>query len=66
MKRVFFLFRRVMQVLERIDEYVCRHVLNVNDDDTQIRRVFCQEVEKCYEWKFFSFGIGRIILYDDS
>ncbi len=48
MKRVFFLFRRVRQVLEIVDENVCCHVLNVNDEITQILRMFGQDFEKYY------------------
>jgi len=48
MKRVFFLFRRVRQVLERVDEKVCCHILNVNDEITLILRMFGPEFEKYY------------------
>jgi transposase len=48
MKRVFFLFRRVRQVLERIDEGVHCHVLNVNDEINQILRMFGEDFEKYY------------------
>jgi transposase len=48
MKRVFFLFRRVRQVLELVDENVCCHVLNVNDEITRILRMFGLDFEKYY------------------
>jgi transposase len=48
MKRVFFLFRRVRQVLELVDKNVCCHVLNVNDEITQILRMFGEDFEKYY------------------
>jgi len=48
MKRVFFLFRRVRQVLERIDDSVHCHVMNVNDETNQILRLFGPEFEKYY------------------
>jgi len=48
MKRVFFLFRRVRQVLDLVDENVCCHVLNVNDEITQILRMFGKDFEKYY------------------
>ena len=48
MKRVFFLFRRVRQVLERIDDGVHCHVLNVNDEINQILRMFGEDFEKYY------------------
>jgi transposase len=48
MKRVFFFFRRVRQVLELVDENVCCHILIVNDEIKQILRMFVQDFEKYY------------------
>jgi len=48
MKRVFFLFRRVRQVLELVDGNVCCHILNVNDEITQILRMFGMGSQKYY------------------
>jgi len=48
MKRVFFLFRRVRQVSERIDSTVCCHLLNVNDEIRYILGLLGCDFEKYY------------------
>ena len=48
MKRVFFLFRRVRQVSERIDSTVCCHLLNVTDEIRYILGLLGCDFEKYY------------------
>jgi transposase len=48
MKRVFFLFRRVRQVLEQVDSTVHCRLLNVNDEILRICGLFGGNFEKYY------------------
>jgi transposase len=48
MKRVFFLFRRVRQVLERVDSTVHCRLLNVNDEIIRISGLLGADCEKYY------------------
>jgi transposase len=48
MKRVFFLFRRVRQVLELVDSTVHCRLLNVNDEIIEIIGLFGGDFEKYY------------------